>query len=317
VAQRVLILGGAGFLGSHLVHHFAEAGWKVAVIDGLMAGTGGKAEHLAAVPEVEFLARPIGEVADLPARLDRADLVIDAMAWTAHLLALDNPRYDLQLNADSHLVLLQALRASGARRVIYLASRGQYGNTAENPLRETSPMEPNDIQGIHKVAAEAYFRLAASRGWVDVFSLRLPNCFGERQPVTGTDLGLIGGFIRDALQDKTIEVFGRSRGRSVLDARDLAKIVLRLAGLPSHSGFTPLNVSGHYVTIADLAALIVQLAGRGRFALKDLPAEIKAIDAGSARMDSSKLDELLGNVSYSPLETGLDRTIRWVQAHFP
>jgi UDP-glucose 4-epimerase len=315
VAQRVLILGGAGFIGSHIVHRFARDGWKVTVIDGLMPGTGGKASHVTGIPDVEFISQPVADVTDLPARLDRADLVVDSMAWTAHLLALENPRYDLQLNADSHLVLLQALRPSTLRRVIYLASRGQYGNTAVDPLQEESPMVPNDIQGIHKVAAESYFRIAATRSKLNVLSLRIPNSLGERQPTTGGDLGLIGGFIRDALNNKTIEVYGEQRGRSVLYAGDLAEIVFRTAQLESWSGFVPLNVSGHYVTIADLARSIVRLAGRGRFVLKDIPAEIRAIDAGSARMASNKLDELLGKVSYTPLDIALDRTIRWVQAN--
>lgn len=311
--QRVLIAGGAGFLGSHLVHGFAQQGWQVTVIDGLLPSTGGQAGHVADVPGVEFIAQPIAEVSDLSARLDQADLVIDAMAWTAHLLALENPRYDLQLNADSHLVLLQALRQSKLRRVIYLASRGQYGNTAVNPLREDSPMEPNDIQGIHKLAAESYFRVMSGRAKLDVLSLRVPNCFGERQPTKGSDLGLIGGFIHDALQGKTIEVFGTNRGRSILYAGDLKEIVLRAAQPGTWKGFTALNVPGHYVTINELARMIVRLVGQGLVVTKDLPPEIKSIDAGSARMDPTKLEQILGAVSYSSLETTLDRTISWVR----
>ncbi|MBS0630722.1 MAG: NAD-dependent epimerase/dehydratase family protein [Verrucomicrobia bacterium] len=312
---HVLILGGAGFLGSHLAQGFAQQGWRVTVIDGLLPNTGGQAGHVAGLAGVELIDRPIAEVADLSSRLDQAQLVIDAMAWTAHLLALENPRYDLQLNADSHLVLLQALRASSLRRVIYLASRGQYGSTAIDPLREDSPMEPNDIQGIHKLAAESYFRVMAGRAKLDVLSLRIPNCFGERQPTKGSDLGLIGSFIHDALQGKTIEVFGNSRGRSVLYAGDLTDIVLRAARLDSWKGFTPLNVPGHYVTIADLARIIVRLAGRGQAVTKEMPAEIKSIDAGSARMDPTKLEQFLGTVSYAPLETTLERTISWVRQH--
>lgn len=314
--QRVLILGGAGFLGSHLVHRFAEAGWSVAVIDGLLARTGGDASNLAQLPGIEFVAQPLAQVEDLPARLDRADIAIDAMAWTAHLMALRDPRYDLQLNVESHLTLIEALRTSTLRRVIYLGSRGQYGNTAIDPLVETSPMEPNDIQGIHKLAAESYFRVLAPLCKLDVLSLRLPNCFGERQPTTGEDLGLIGGFIRDALQDKTIEVYGRSRGRSILYAKDFAEIVFRLAELRSWSGFVPVNIAGQYLSIAELAESIVRLAARGRLAVKEnLPQEIKAIDAGSARLDTSKLNELLGKIFHTPLETALARTIRWVQAN--
>ena len=281
-----------------------------------MPHTGGDPGNLAQVPGLEFIAQPLAQVSNLPARLDQASIVIDAMAWTAHMMALQDPRYDLQLNTESHLLLLEALRTSSLRRVIYLGSRGQYGNTAIDPLVETSPMEPNDIQGIHKLAAESYFRVLAPLCNLDVLSLRLPNCFGERQPTAGEDLGLIGGFIHEALQDKTIEVFGRNRSRSILYAGDFADIVFQLAQLRSWSGFVPVNVAGQYLSIAELAETIVRLAARGRFAVKEnLPEKIKAIDAGSARLDTNRLDELLGKTSYTPLETALARTIRWVQAN--
>ncbi len=313
MARSVLILGGAGFIGSHLVRRFVEAGWQVAVIDGLLSRTGGRAENLRPyLPAISWMPQSIELVSDLPQQLDRADIVIDAMAWTAHLSALRDPRYDLQLNVDSHLILLQAIKASTCRRIIYLGSRGQYGNPADDPVTEATPMEPRDIQGIHKVAAESHFRVFSALCKLDVLSLRLPNCFGERQPTKGDDIGLIGGFVRDALQARSIEVFGRGRSRCILYAGDLAEVVFQLASAP-FSGFAPLNVGGHHVSIADLAGKIVHLVGTGSCTIKDIPDEIRSIDSGSAHFSSARLEGILGGLPSTPLEVALSRTIRWFQ----
>lgn len=316
MTKRVLILGGAGFIGSHLVHRFAANNWSVTVIDGLLSRTGACRENLNPNPaNAEFLFRPIEAVHDLTTRLAAADLVIDAMAWTAHLEAMRDPTYDLKLNAESHLVLLNSLTASSRKpRVIYLGSRGQYGAPTEEPVTESAPMEPKDIQGIHKLAAESYFRVLAPLHKFDAVSLRVPNCFGECQPVQGLDIGLIGGFIRNALQGQTIEVFGRERSRCILYVGDLAEIVYQLALRPT-TGFLPLNVGGHHLSISELAETIVRLVGKGRCVIKEIPAEIKAIDAGSVRFSSTRLEALLGPTSYTPLEQGLSRTIQWFQAN--
>ena len=205
-ASRVLVLGGAGFIGSHVTRRLVEAGARVVVIDGLLEGTGGRREHLEPVlPQIRFLDRRGQDVPNLAAIVGECDAVVDAMAWTAHRLALQNPVHDLHLNAASHLHVVQLLRRG--QKAIYLGARSQFGNPPVAEIAEDSPMTPVDVQGIHKVTGESYYRVYARIRNFDAISLRFPNCFGERQPTTGEDIGLVGQFIRTALCGGTIEVF--------------------------------------------------------------------------------------------------------------
>ena len=112
------------------------------------------------------------------------------MGWTSHNAALQDPAYDLSLNIGAHLSLLKALKAT-PRSAIYLGSRAQYGRPNVVEITEETPMIPEDVQGLHKVAAEGHFRIASKFG-LPAVSLRFPNCFGERMPSQGDDIGLIG-----------------------------------------------------------------------------------------------------------------------------
>jgi UDP-glucose 4-epimerase len=308
---KVVVFGGAGFIGSHCVDRFVKRGDDVVVVDGLVAGTGGSRRNLAAVLDrIEFRPVTIGALPDLGDVLAGAAVVVDAMAWTSHLAALDDPIKDLELNLLSHLRLLQGLAAMPAPKVIYLGSRSQFGRVS-GVLDEHTPMDPIDVQGIHKAAAEQHFRLAARRRSLNVVSLRLPNCFGERQPVKGSDIGLVGGFIRGALRGEAIEVFGDQRHRSLLYARDAAAIVERAASA-SIEGFAGVNAGGAHVAIHELAQRVVAEAGSGRVARRPLPADVRAIDAGDAHVDETRLAEMIG----PPPRYDFDAALRATVAYF-
>ena len=306
----MVVFGGAGFIGSHCVDRFVERGDDVIVVDGLMEGTGGSRRHLAAVLDrIEFRPVPIAAVTDLDRLLTDAQVVVDAMAWTSHLSALDNPVRDLELNLLSHLRLIDALAATRSAKVIYIGSRSQFGRVS-GVLDDATPMNPIDVQGIHKAAAEHHFRLAAKRRSLNVVSLRLPNCFGERQPVGGNDIGLVGGFIRTALRGEPIEVFGDNRHRCLLYARDAAAIVERVASTDI-AGFCGVNVGGAHVAISDLANRVVAETGGSRVESRPLPADIQAIDAGDARVDETRLAALIGPPPCHDLDAALGATVAY------
>lgn len=310
MARTTLVFGGAGFIGSHVVERFAAAGDRVVVVDGLVPGTGGATRHLAGVKgAIEFRHAMIGELPDLAALVAGADLVVDAMAWTSHMAALDDPFKDLQLNLASHLHLLEALRRSKRASVVYLGSRSQYGRV-NGVLNDDTPMDPLDVQGIHKAAADYHYRMYSRIHGLNVISLRLPNCYGERQPATGADIGLVGGFIRTALAGETIRVFGENRQRCLLYAKDAAALVERLAAVVP-PGFTAVNAGGLQVSILDLANQIVASAGRGRVETEPIPAAVKAIDAGDASVDESRLGGLIGAVPRTAFAEALDATVTY------
>ena len=307
----VLILGGAGFVGSAIAAGYCNAGWSVSIVDGLLPGTGGRAENLARIrSRIRFVPAAVEEVGDLKKLIAGHGLIVDAMAWTSHQAALERPEYDLRLNAASHLHVIRHLKDASQATVLYLGSRSQYGNPPLAQITEETPMVPEDVQGIHKLAAESYYRVYAKLYGFNAISLRFPNCFGEHQPVAGDDIGLIGSFIRDALAGKTIEVYGSGRTRSVVYVNDVVSIALRLSRA-ALSGFTPFNISGSDVAIGDLATTIVGIAGSGACRVKELPKHIQAIDAGAAVLSDAKLRGVIGAVEYAPLRPALEKTVAY------
>lgn len=309
--SNITILGGAGFIGSRIAAQGVAAGHAVTVVDGLLAETGGRRDNLREIePRIVFHNTTVGSFAGLASLLAGSDAVIDAMGWTCHRLALRDPGYDAQLNMAAHLDWLQSFRCRPGQIVMYLGSRVQYGRTPEGRVTEDTPMEPVDLQGIHKLAAEHYFRYYSGALKFPAVSLRISNCIGPNQPVSGSDIGLVGGFIRDLLAGKTIELFGQNRRRPVVFVNDIARVALRLieARLP---GFTAFNAPAHDVEIEDLVVALIERTGMGSYVKRPLEGEVARIDGGNAVFDSSKLTSAIGAFELTSLSAALDATVQY------
>jgi len=303
-----LVLGGAGFIGSNICRHLAARGFCVIAVDGLMPRTSGNAANLASVAgDIELIAHRVEDVTSFADLLRGHDIVVDAMGWTSHWEAFEDPEYDLALNLSSHLVVTRAMPTARPRRIVYLASAHQYGRVSNSPISETQPLLPLDVQGIHKTAAEHHYRIAAERNDLSVVSLRFGNTFGPAQPLTGRDVGLIADMIRKSLAGETIEVFGVGRMRTVHYAPDLARMIEGMAGREP-AGFAAINVPGEYVAISELASQIASCTG-GTLSQKPLPADISAIDAGNAPLDCTLFAKYFGEPQLTPLAAAVAVTV--------
>ncbi len=309
--HTALIAGGAGFIGSHVTKRFHGAGYAVTVIDGFLEQTGGREENLfPIIANIKLINREIDRVDGLAAIVDQSDVIVDCMAWTSHLLALQDPIYDLTLNAESHLHLIRHVPDGADKKIIFLGSRGQYGKPPVATITEDTPMLPEDVQGIHKLAAESYYRVYAKLKNLNVASLRFPACFGVNQPTSGRDIGLIGGFIRDLLEGKSIEVYGRRRRRYFVYADDLAEVVFGLSTTP-FCGFSAFNYSGMAMFLEDLANKLIEVVGRGSYKIQELPAEISHIDIGDADFSDQRLHAYLGEIQKTDQDDALSTTVAY------
>ncbi|MFZ2339171.1 MAG: SDR family oxidoreductase [Bacteroidales bacterium] len=309
--SKVLILGGAGFIGSNIAEYFVSKNDKVVVLDGLMGKTGGSKRNLERINnKIEIYYSNIKGAPYLKSLITNSEIIIDCMAWTSHHSAIEDPLYDMELNCSSHLYLINLLREAGGKKIIFISSRGIYGNVENNKIDEHTPLNPIDIQGIHKLTGETYFKIYSKNYGFNIVSLRIPNCFGENQPYEGEDIGLIGSFIRNALLNKKIEVFGEDRKRSLIFAADVARIVW-LISRKEWGGFIPLNINGLSKPIIELADNIVSIIGGGEIILKEMPSSIRNIDIGNIIIDDSRLKEFIGDYSLSEFQESLTVTINY------
>jgi UDP-glucose 4-epimerase len=307
--RKACVFGAAGFVGSNISIALVESGWSVGAIDGFLPRTTAAHDNLASIADrITLVDEKVEDVPSLPALLEGADLVIDCMGWTRHWEARADPIYDLKLNLASHLPLLGAIVEVRPRLAIYLASSHQYGRAPGSPMTEDTPFRPVDEQGIHKVAADHHYRLAAERHGLNVISLRFGNTFGRNQPIEGRDLGLIGEFIITALRDEPITVYGRHRSRSVVYAADLSRTILLLPDADV-AGFVPLNFTGVNIPIHDLAKQVISAVGAGTLEVRPLPPDVAAMDVVGANLDTTLIERLVGPITQTPLPDALAVTI--------
>lgn len=307
--KNIIVFGGAGFIGSNITKKLVELGYNTIVVDGLLPNTGGDLKNLKDIlDKIKFYSQRIEEIPNLEELIKASDFIIDSMAWTLHLGALANPHYDLELNCISHLYLIQAL--SEKNKVIYLGSRGQYGNPLGTRIDETTPMIPLDVQGIHKLSAENYYRIYSKIKDFDVVSLRIANCFGENQQIKTNEAGLIASFFIDALKGKTIKVYGKERIRPIVYVDDLVSYVIKIMNA-DFIGFDYFNLNGYDIPIYELAKIIVDHVGTGDVTLKDIPQHIADIDIGNVRFDDSKLVQTFPDVSKTDLGEAIKKTTEY------
>jgi len=290
---------------------FLRSRIHVIAIDGILDRTGAKKSNL---PEndqyLSFIDKRIEDVNNLSDLIESTDLIICSMGWTSHIDSISCPFYDLELNTKSHITLINTLKDFPNKQVIYLGSRGQYGKQNQKKLYENGLFSPSDVQGINKVASEYYYKIYSDIFNFNAISIRFPACFGRNQMVEGDDIGLIGSFIRDAIAEKDIEIFGKDRKRNFIYIDDLVKIIFILSDKKTN-GFLPLNINGFSIKLTELAKKIVKYCGSGKIIKKSLPSKIKSIDIGNSQMSDDNLIKIIGSIKYTDFDVSIPKTINY------
>ena len=317
--RSVLITGGAGFIGSNLARRLVELGGvRVHVLDALLPGGGGNLHNLHEIAECVSLhtgdLRDEGFVAPLVAG---ADVVFNLAAAVGHVDSVRRPLHDLELNCAAQLSLLNACRDHNPGvKVVYTSTRQVYGCPEYLPLDEKHPVAPRDVNGIHKLAAEQYHLLYRRLYGVRAVCLRLTNTYGPRQYVRDDRQGVIGSFIRRAVEGGTIELFGDGEQRRDLNYVDDVVEALLLAGSGDAVEGETFNLGADApVTLRELAEALVSLTGRGSVRHVPFPAERGLIDIGNSHSSYRKIESALGWRPRTPLHEGLARTIEFYRGY--
>ena len=309
--KNILILGGAGFIGSNLAELFLKKGYNVTVIDGLLNNSGGRIDNISSfIREIDFINERIEDVNNLSGILNKNEIIIDSMAWTCHLSAIKDPFYDLDLNVRSHLYFLEQIKKYEIKpeKIIYLGSRTQYGNPLQNEINEETPMNPLDIQGIHKLTSENYYRIFTDICGLNVISIRMIGVFGRNQPFEREDLGLVGNLIRDGLNNKEITVYGEGRQREIVYVDDLVNIIFKVTQ-KKFNGFNAFNVGGEVISIEKVGKKLIKIIGKGSVIYKKLPKNIENIDIKNYIFNVDKIKSKIGDIILSDIDESLKCTI--------
>ncbi|HEY9188664.1 MAG TPA: NAD(P)-dependent oxidoreductase [Ignavibacteria bacterium] len=309
--KKILILGGAGFIGSNLAEFLQKKKYEITIIDGLLKFTGGNKNNLSTIiNKINCIFKPIEKIENIDKIIQSTDIIINAMSWTRHHYAITDPIYDLNLNCKSHLILIKSLKKISNKKIIVLSTTNIYGNPKKNTINENTIPNPLDIHGIHKFTMEFYYKFYSELFNQNVIILRFPNCYGEKQPFEGDDIGLVGSFIRNALLNKTIEIYGTNRKKSIIYVKDITSIIESIINA-TWKGFNTYNISGKEISLLSLAKKIVKLTGKGSIIIKKMPDNLKKIDNSNIKINSHKLYNLIGKIKLSNIDESLIETINY------
>jgi nucleoside-diphosphate-sugar epimerase len=309
--QRVLVTGGAGFLGANLCHALAARGAKVVALDGFLFGGGANPANLEGAG-VELVRADIREV-DLRPLCEGVSVIFNLAAQTSHMGGQRDPLADIAVNAVAQVRLIQAAREAAPDAVVVHASTRQfYGRPAYLPVDEKHSVSPPDANGVSKFAGEQYWMIEHRTAGRPVVSLRLTNCYGPRLRIRDARQTFLGIWIRCVLEGKPFEVWGGEQLRDMTYVDDVTDAFLRAAATPVCYGEV-YNIGGPPpASLLEIAELMRKVGGPAvQFSTKEFPADRKTIDIGSYHADDAAFRAATGWVPGVSLEEGIRRSLEW------
>jgi UDP-glucose 4-epimerase len=316
--KRVLITGGLGFIGSNLARELLELDARVTIVDSLVPEYGGLLYNIAGVEDQ--LTVNISDVRDEHSfrfLVRDQDILFNLAGQTSHLDSMTDPYTDLEINARSQLSILEACRHENPGvTVVFASTRQLYGRPRQLPVDESHPIAPVDVNGINKAAGEWYHLLYGDVYGIRTSVLRLTNTYGPRMRVRDARQTFLGIWIRHALADDEILIYGDGSQRRDLTYIDDAVAAFLLAAARAEAAGRVYNLGGDaHVSLLELAETLIRVAGSGRFRPIPFPDERKAIDIGDFYADYSAIEQELGWTPAVGLEEGLARTLEYYREH--
>ena len=254
--MRVLVSGGAGFIGTHVVAALLQAGGCVCVVDDLSTGCRDNVPPGATFYQADLTAPSLAEIF----LREQPEAVVHLAAQPAAPRSLEEPCFDAMVNVTGTVNLLEASRRAGVRRVVYTSSAAVYGDPVYLPVDEDHPVQPLSPYGASKYAAEVYVATYRRLYGIEGVVLRLANVYGPRQDAAGEG-GVVAIFCRRLSTGEAPEIFGD--GEQTRDFVYVADVVAAiLAALRSGAGEV-LNVgTGKATSINELLSVLLGLSGQ-------------------------------------------------------
>ena len=308
---RVLVTGGAGFIGSHLVEHLGARN-AVEVVDDLSTGS---LRNLETVPgEVRVKRASILNRKTLSTAMDGHEIVYHLAAKTSVPDSVAHPEAYWRTNVQGTLGVLKAAVDAKVRRVVFASSAAVYGNSEVNPKVETMRPEPASPYASSKMVGEFACEEIASLKGLETVVVRIFNVYGPRQDPTSPYASVIAKFCASVASNQGIEIYGDGgQTRDFLYVEDLTT-ALELAGELPVAGQI-INVgSGTATSVNEVAGLLSEIAS---VPVRTKRTEPRPGDVRDSRADIRKAVEKLGFAPRTPLREGLERTFAWHRSQAP
>ncbi len=303
--RKVLVTGGAGFIGSNIVEALVRRGDRVRVLDNLCTG---HLENLSGVRnEIEFIEADLIDGDAVAGAVEGVDCIFHEAALASVPRSVEHPLDTNAACVTGTVTLLDAARKAGVRRLVYAASSSAYGNQPAASKRETDLPMPISPYGAAKVAAEYYCQAFAAMGEIETVALRYFNVFGPRQDPNSEYSAVIPRFITLLLRNQRPTVFGDGRqSRDFTFVGDVVAGNLLAADAPNVSGRVFNIATGHQINLLDLLANLNKLLGTS---VETIFAPARAGDVRESLADITQARQHLNYESQLRFDEGLRRSI--------
>ena len=304
---KVLVTGGAGFIGSHLVEGLLSAGYDVGVLDDFTTGMESNIEN-----HLESIKLHKGSVADktfVRKTVKGYDSILHDAARVSVVRSVEDPLSTNMVNSSGTLNLLTASVDLGVERFVYASSSSVYGETPTLPKVETMPLRPISPYAVSKLTGENYCKVFARVYGLTTISLRYFNVYGPRQ-MAGPYSGVIPSFTKKALWGEPPIIFGDgTQTRDFTHVKDVVQANL-LCLKQAVEGGEVFNVGSHEQTsLNELAKLVCNLTGRDD--LEPIHQPPRGGDISHSYADISKITRVLGYKPSFNIESGLAQVVQW------
>ena len=257
--MNILVTGGAGFIGSHLVRHLLAKGENVTALDNLSTGLAENLPPEAKLVEMDILDEDLPKVVATGA----FDAIVHLAAQTMVDTSIKNPLLDTRENLLGTVQVMEAARAANVKRVIFASTAAVYGDVKEDdlPVREAQPTEPMSFYGLSKLSVEKYLEMYRKIYGMEYVVLRFANVYGERQG-DGGEGGVISIFAKAVAEGRDITIYGDGeQTRDFVYAGDIAEGIL--AALRTEEVNAAYNLSTQTETsLRELVSLLAEIRGR-------------------------------------------------------
>lgn len=315
--KRVLITGGLGFIGSNLAIALAEVDVEICLLDAMLPEYGATPFNIEPIRHrVRVNVSDLRDSVGLRHLVAGQDVVFNLAGQASHLRSMTDPIGDLEINCRAQLSLLECCRRYAPRARMVLASTRQvYGRPRHLPVDESHSTEAVDINGVHKLASEGYYRLYHRVHGLETVVLRLTNTYGPRMDLISGDKGVLGVFIRRALLGERIQLFGGGMQKRDCNYVDDVVAALLSCGVDQRVIGGTFNL-GHEqpIRLLDFVHELRRLTGC-EYEHRPFPVDQEAIDIGDYYASFSKLTEATGWRPKVDLPDGLARTIDYFRRY--
>lgn len=315
----VLITGGLGFIGSSLARRLVTLGARVTLVDSLIPEYGGNLFNIDDIKDrVQVNISDVRDPHAMAYLIKGQNYLFNLAGQTSHIDSMHDPVTDLNINSAAQLSILEACRMHNRDiKIVFASTRQVYGKPEYLPVDENHPIRPADVNGINKLSGEWYHLLYNNVYGIRACALRLTNTYGMGMRVKDARQTFLGIWIRNLIERKPILVFGD--GLQLRDFNYIDDVVdaLLMSAVTSQADGQVYNLgSSEYISLKDLAALLVELNHGGKYQIVPFPPERKTIDIGDYYGDYTKIRNTLGWDPCVTLREGLQRSLEYYTRHY-